>query len=454
MINPENWRRSEVMALAKSDPGQAAPQPVVGPDPSPFDERAELDRLLAADEIYSAFQPVVDLDTGATVGYEALARVISDTPLKDAQLLFESARRTGQLARLDRACQRAAFAGAATAGLRAPWTLFVNVEPECADGTMLAIPDTWHSAKGDEAGVLDFQVVVELTERDLIARPAALLALVARIRLRGWGIALDDVGADRESLALLPLLRPDVIKLDLKIVQERPTMAVAEIVSAVNAEAERSGTTILAEGIESEDHLNIALAMGATLGQGWLLGRPVALPQPAPAFTGTPVRVDSGGGHVSTLSPFAMVTAHRQPRRSRKALLIEISKHLEEKAMSAGESAVVVSTFQHSEFFTPATRRRYARLAGQAAFVGALGEGMAARPMPGVRGCVLDAGDPLLGEWDIAVVGPDYAATLVARDLGDDGPDRERRFEFVLSHNRELALSVALALMGRVWPDD
>jgi DICT domain-containing protein len=84
--------------------------------------------------------------------------------------------------------------------------------------------------------------------------------------------------------------------------------------------------------------------------------------------------------------------------------------------------------------------------------VRALAEGMPAEPLPGVRGCVLDPDDALKGEWDIAVVGPHFAASLVARDLGDDGADGERRFEFVLSHDRTLATQVAAALMTRVWP--
>jgi hypothetical protein len=334
--------------------------------------------------------------------------------------------------------------------LRSPWTLFINVEPDAASATILtsamAPSLRWQNQP------TDCQVVVELTERALTADPTELLALVARIRARGWGIALDDVGAQPESLALLPLLQPDVIKLDLSLVQTRPSAAIAAIVSAVNAESERSGSTILAEGIETEEHRSIALAMGASLGQGWLLGRPATLPDPLPLLAGTGVNVNNRGAVPLLQSPFALVAKHRTPRLSRKNLLIEISKHLETQAMSAGESTVVLSTFQDVSFFTPVTRRRYTQLGGLAAFVGALGANMPAAPAPGVRGCMLQPDDPVLGEWDIAVIGPHYAATLVARDLGDSGADRERRFEFVLSHDRELAISVALALISRVWP--
>ena len=416
-------------------------------------EVQELDRAIGGGEVHSVYQPIVELDTGAAVAYEALARGPRDGVLERPDLLFAAARRAGRLADLDRACQYAAVSGAVSGGLRSPWTLFVNVEPETANLTFLQ-PDL-NDPEGDKGTFtprLDFQVVVELTERALIAEPIELLKLVARVRVRGWGIALDDVGADRDSLALLPLLRPDVIKLDLRLVQERPTMEIAQIVSAVHAEAERSGSVILAEGIETEEHLNIALAMGATLGQGWMLGRPTALTEPLAEFTGSRLRIADRGDPVSTKTPYALGAALRAPRRSRKALLIEISKHLERQAMSAGESTVVLADFQDSSFFTEPTRRRYAQLASHAALVGALGAGMPPEPLPGVRGCVLNPSDPLVGEWTIVVVGPHFAATLVARDLGDTGPDNDRRFEFVLSHNRELAIQVAFVLMSRVWP--
>jgi EAL domain-containing protein (putative c-di-GMP-specific phosphodiesterase class I) len=407
-------------------------------------EGAVLRRLLAGTAVHSVYQPIVELDSGSVVAYEALVRGPRGSSLESPDRLFAAARGAGLLSELDAACQTAALRGARAAGLQDPWTLFVNLEPAANGASLLATSDT--AAGG-------FRIVVELTERALVADPPRLLELVARIRARGWGIAVDDVGADRDSLALLPVLRPDVVKLDLRLVQDHPTGEVAEIVCAVNAEAERSGSVVLAEGIETDEHLQIALSLGATLGQGWLLGRPGRLPDASPGFAGMPVVIAADRADPGTLlSPFALGCALRPPRSARKALLIEISKHLERQAMRAGESAVILSTFQDASFFTNATRGRYSRLVERAAFVGVLAEGMPAEPLPGVRGCVLDAADPLKGEWDITVVGPHFAASLVARDLGDDGPDAERRFEFVLSHDRTLAIQVAAALLARVWP--
>jgi EAL domain-containing protein (putative c-di-GMP-specific phosphodiesterase class I) len=426
---------------------ELVPAPAAQPRPEAVQlphEGAVLRRLLAGTAIHSVYQPIVELDSGSVVAYEALVRGPRGSSLESPDRLFAAARGAGLLSELDAACQGAALRGARAVGLQDPWALFVNLEPAATGASLLATSD---GAAGD------FRIVVELTERALVADPPRLLELVARIRARGWGIAVDDVGADRDSLALLPVLRPDVVKLDLRLVQQRPTGEVAEIVCAVNAEAERSGSVVLAEGIETDEHLQIALSLGATLGQGWLLGRPGQLPGALPGFAGLPVAIAADRADPAALvSPFDLGCAVRPPRAARKALLIEVSKHLERQAMRAGESAVILSTFQDASFFTAATRGRYSRLVEQAAFVGVLAEGMPAEPLPGVRGCVLDPDDALKGEWDIAVVGPHFAASLVARDLGDDGPDAERRFEFVLSHDRTLATQVAAALLARVWP--
>jgi hypothetical protein len=263
------------------------------------------------------------------------------------------------------------------------------------------------------------------------------------------------VGADVRSLALMPLLRPDVIKLDLRLVQDQPTTEVAEIVNAVNAQRERTGAVVLAEGIETEEHLETARALGATVGQGWLFGRPGPLAAPA-AAPSRPLRMAEpaplGDGDPTVVSPFEVVRAVRDVRRADKALLLAISLQLEAQAAALGETAVIVSAFQSAERFTPLTHRRYTLMAADTAFVAALGVGMDPEPAPGVRGAALSEGDPLTGEWSVAVLGPHFAAALVAVDLGDQGPEMERRFDFALTYDRDLVVAAASALMRRVQP--
>ena len=85
--------------------------------------------------------------------------------------------------------------------------------------------------------------IFEVTERALANNPAELLRVVEDIRAQGWGIALDDVGADWRSLALMPFIRPDVVKLDMHLVQQPLTIEGALVAEAVRAYAAHSGRT-------------------------------------------------------------------------------------------------------------------------------------------------------------------------------------------------------------------
>ncbi|MEJ5945615.1 diguanylate cyclase [Pseudokineococcus basanitobsidens] len=413
----------------------------VGPEASADDVRS-----VVAGGVRSVFQPILDLDSGRVVAYEALARGPVGSALERPDALFAAARSHGLLGELDRACRAAAFRGAVEAGLLAPLTLFVNVEPEVLDAAPL---DELLALAEEAPGQL--RVVVEITERALAARPAELLRTVDRVRELGWGVALDDVGADALSLAFMPLLRPDVVKLDLRLVQERPGPAVAQIMNAVNAYAESTGALVLAEGIEDERHLRVGRALGARLGQGWLFGRP--RPGPAPVYeTGELSLPARTGEHPGLTSPFALLGAGTELRRSPKSLLIELSKQLEREAMRLGETAVVAATFQEARHFTPATAGRYRDLVERAGFVCALGEGLPAEPVPGLRGAELDPADPVRGEWDVVVVGPHFSAALLARDLGDGGPDLDRTFEYALTYERGTVVAAARSMLSRVAP--
>lgn len=434
-----------------------------------------LDVLIEGDGVRAVYQPIVDLDTGVVVAHEALARGPEGSDLATPAALFAAARAEGCVPELDRACRRAAVAGvlaagttslsvaaggrtgadtagaggrtgadAAGAGSRVDTTLFVNVEPS----SLLAVADHEAGVRLAELEVPGLRVVVEVTERALTADPGSLLATIARARAAGLSIAIDDFGAEPAALALLPFIAPDVIKLDLSLIQDRPTAEVARWVSAALAEAERSGATILAEGIETPAHLARARALGARLGQGWHLGRPGPLAAgPREQATWHPPATPPHGG---ADSPYRLVTAHRPVRTSTKPMLIALSHHLEDLAGDLSGPGVVMSAFQHVRHLTPATERRYARLVERCAFAAAFGEGVVGSPVPGLRTAPLHADDPLRGEWSVVVVGPHESAALVAQDLGDDGPDHQRRFTYAVTHDRALVVAAAHALIARL----
>ncbi len=395
-------------------------------------------------QVRSAYQPLVDLASGEIVGYEALARGPRGSRLAQPGALFDAARVAGLEREVEWECQRAALQGALDARLTHGHALFVNLEPR-----LLRADCPAHLTALLDQALARVSVFAEFTERSLTDRPAEVLAAVKRLREKGVGVALDDVGADPRSLALMPFLAPEVIKLDLRLVQENPSRQVAEIVHAVSAEAERTGASVLAEGIETEQHRQTALALGARYGQGWLFGRPGELRPTRSAIAGA-ISPPPRTAHVGHASPFETVAAHRPLRRANKRLLLALSMQIEAQASNLGSSAVVLSAFQESRFFTRPAAARYSRLSDSAALVGALGVGLSEQPAPGVRGVSIEHVDPLRGEWDVTVVAPHFAMAFVARELGDEGADMERRFDFAATYDRELAVAAARALMSRV----
>jgi hypothetical protein len=298
----------------------------------------------------------------------------------------------------------------------------------------------------------ELDIVMEITEQAITSHPAEMLGTVERVRAAGHAVALDDVGADPRSLALMPFVSPEVVKLDLRLVQQRPSVEIAEIANAVSAEAERSGTIILAEGIETPEHVEIARALGADYGQGWLFGRPGPLPAELPSGAALPVRSRVLSG-ADGRTPFELVAAEREVRRGDKRLLLTISRQLERQAMVQGNATVLLASFQDARHFTPPTAAVYSAFASSAAFVGALARDLAAEPARGVRGAALGEGSGLAREWNVTVTSPHFAAAFAARDLGDTGgDDMDRRFDFALTYDRDLAVRAARALMREVAP--
>ncbi len=389
------------------------------------------------------YQPIVDLRSHEVVAVEALARGPRGSPLESPVALFAAARPgpPGSVQRLDEKCLGTALAGVPSTW--SPATVFVNVEPatigvlgeDCLAGLDALVP----------AGV---RVVIEVTERALLDSPAQLLVGLGLARKLGWGVAIDDVGADPAALAILPFLSPDVIKLDLSLVRARPNLEIAAIVNAVNAEAERSGAFVLAEGIESQEHLDRALSMGARLGQGWFFGGPLEVPAPCTA----PLRLTPPRPRATARTPFEVLSGDTDPRRIAAPLLAAMTRHVEHQAMLLDGPAVVLSSFQHVRHFTRATRLRYEGIAARAALTAVLGQDMPDEPAPGVHGSSFEATDPLVHEWVLTVVSPHFSAAIAAQELPERTSDGERRFSYVLTYNRERVVAAAALLLERVRP--
>jgi len=401
-----------------------------------------LDDALSADLLSSHLQPIVEIASGEIIGYEALARGPKGSRLESPLALFEAACRLGRVAELDRRCVAEALRTARRLGIAGSHALFINVEATSLMG-LATDPDVAAYAR---AG----RLVVEFLERDLADRPADLIAAAALLRRQGILIALDDVGTHEDSITFMPLLQPDIIKLDRSLIIESPDSRQVSDLGAILAEAERTGCTILAEGVETDEHEFRAQALGARLGQGWRYGRPSA----EPPVARTTVELSSPATVSAVAStPVHVVFQSRPVRTATKRDLLAFSHHLEAWAAASDERPILLGTFQTDARFTPGTRQRYAKLASRCSLVGAMGVGLDDRPAPGIRGWSLAANDALVDQWNVVVLGRHIAGALIARDLGGSYDDEmDRRFEFVITYDRTLVVDAARALLARVTP--
>ena len=294
-------------------------------------------------------------------------------------------------------------------------------------------------------------MIFELTERNLLGHLPTLLRKVAALRADGIAIALDDVGDNPESLALLDIVCPEVIKLANKLIQDPPSVDTAKTGAAIMAHRERRGALIVAEGIETDEHLEQAMAWGATLGQGFLFGRPSPLLPHAPTETWS-LPALRAGGHASFRSPFDAVVGNPAMHTARKPTLLAISRHLEEQARHSKDTPMVLTALQDGANFGLPTRRRYEALAATSPLVAVFGANLTPDQPAGVRIVRHDATDALSSQWVVVTLGPHSAAALVARERGGQvaACDEDREFDFVVTHDRAVITAVASALLNRI----
>jgi EAL domain-containing protein (putative c-di-GMP-specific phosphodiesterase class I) len=408
-----------------------------------LDDVGDLDDAVTGAGVSPVFQPIVSLPTCTTVGFEALARWPRQPHLVP-QSVFAYAEKTERVTELDRVCIDRAVGGALRGGLAEGALLGVNSEP-ASDYTGRA--DSEILQQGHDK----FALLFELTERNLLGHLPTLLRKVEALRADGIAIALDDVGANPESLALLDIVRPEVIKLAMRLIQATPSVETARTGAAIMAHRERMGTLIVAEGIETQEHFERALSWGATLGQGFLFGRPAPLPDHTQTAAWSPPDV-SGCSRAAFDTPFDVVAAHPAMRTVRKRSLVAISRHLEEQAQAATDTPMVLTAIQHAGHFGWPTRDRYVELAKVCPLVAVFGRDLVADQTPGSRMVALEASDPLCGQWVVVSLGPHTAAALIARECGGQraGAEEDRRFDFVVTHDRTLVTAAASTLLNRV----
>jgi diguanylate cyclase (GGDEF)-like protein len=227
--------------------------------------------IIRNDQIRMLFQPIYDFKSGTVMAWEALARGPRGSEFESPAILFDFAEQFGQLFALEQACRSKAMetVGVLTPGQR----LFLNihprtvVDPAFAPGKTLELLQI-HGLKPDN-------VVFEITERHSIKDFTSFHKTLDHYRSQGFRIAVDDAGTGYSGLSTVAALKPDFIKVDMSLVRDVDKDPVRRaLMDTMVTLANRIGSEIIAEGIETKGEASALLEIGVHFGQGYFLSRP------------------------------------------------------------------------------------------------------------------------------------------------------------------------------------
>lgn len=236
----------------------------------------ELQRALARHELELHYQPQVDLRTRRWIGVEALVRWRHpERGLLYPNSFVEMAEQNGlALALTDEVIDLALREfDPRSLGEPADLALAINLPPAAlVDRGFPEQVVRRVGAAGRAVGGIRFEV----TETSVAANPSLALDILTRLRLKGFGLALDDFGTGHASMELLHDLPFDELKIDLQFVRviDRDPSARAIVASSARL-AKDLDLRVVAEGIETAPILDIVAALGADVGQGYHIARPM-----------------------------------------------------------------------------------------------------------------------------------------------------------------------------------
>ena len=217
------------------------------------------------EQMWMAFQPIVDARTGALFGVEALLRS-TEPSMPGPQHILDAATTLGRLPQLGRRVR--ALSSTSLANLGDDVSLFVNLHP--ADLVDVDLID-------DRAPLTQqaSRVILEITERASLSSSPELSARLARLRKLGFRIAVDDIGAGYSGLTSFTELMPEVVKIDMSLVRDVHLSALKQrTIGALCKLCHEVGCVVVGEGVETVDERECLVSVGCDLLQGYLLGRP------------------------------------------------------------------------------------------------------------------------------------------------------------------------------------
>jgi len=251
------------------------------------------DSALKNDEFSMNYQPQYDLATGKLSGVEALLRWHSpEQGIIPPAVFIPIAEESNYIIPIGNWIIKRVLADIASLGKLFPCDVRIAINlstkqlrPSNLSNLIELLEQTML-----EFGIANEILELEITEHSLLSNTDDTLAQLEKLRAKGFGISLDDFGTGYSSLTYVQKLPIDRLKIDLSFVKmigkDNKTQ---EIIKLILELSKSLGLTTIAEGIETREQLEFLTEMGCTIGQGYLLSKPLPLENLAQVLSVIPV---------------------------------------------------------------------------------------------------------------------------------------------------------------------
>ncbi len=236
-----------------------------------FEKKNDFMELLEGEKIVSVYQPIISLESGSILGYEALSRIDMDSCSFHVEEMFILAEALGRSWQLEELCRKKSIKNARNKPRGEK--LFINVSPgimndvDFEEGVTEKILSQYNLSAEE--------IVFEITERTSIADPTKFREIIDHYRKRNFQIAIDDFGAGYAGLNRLSVLHPKYIKIDMALVRDIDKDEIKQsLVEGFVLFCKNANMRLIAEGIETKEELIQLIRLGVDYGQGYYIQKP------------------------------------------------------------------------------------------------------------------------------------------------------------------------------------
>lgn len=239
-------------------------------------QEESLNCILENKLIYPVFQPIISLQSGDVLGFEALSRISQDGLFDNVELMFRFAEQSGNVWMLEQLCRQSILKELSKQkeifdSYHAK--LFMNVNPNVLHDAKFQAGFTKEYTH--RYGIDTDRITFEVTEREQIENETSFINAIEHYKSQNYQIAIDDVGSAYAGLNRICNLLPEYIKLDISLVRNVYANSTKyALIKGLVEFSVNSGIYLIAEGIETQKELETLIDLGVQYGQGYYLSRP------------------------------------------------------------------------------------------------------------------------------------------------------------------------------------